>query len=753
MAKPARLAQAANSDVFDRAALERRIQELEELLHTQNTATARLQLQFQIAEILTHAQAIIPAMHAVLAALAATGLWDVAVAWLSKKTRLDTRLEYANPGFDTTFLQADPATFDATIAGSLPDKCYNAQQVRWQDDPQLPAFASHGSNPGFQNYIAFPLTAGHTSYGVLLVARQSYQPLNPDFHATCLALGRSLGHFIQARRYQAELHDSNDRLSQVQRIAQIGYWALNPATGEMFCNDGAINALGRPRHRLPRTLNEYIAMLAEEDREAVSKAFGTVARPPYTPQHFEHTLEDATGSVRTLEIRCKAELDNRSELVRITGSVQNVSDQRTVQMRLASSEKLWELVFRHSPVPGVVSDRATGELIAVNDQFADWLNRPKTALLGLTTIDIGFWNNLEEREEVIRLANAQGHLRNHETRHRINGVLHTVLISLEFFDLDHRPCLFTQYVDITRRKELENELALRATAIEQAADAMLLLDSNGVIRSVNPAFTAITGYLPNEALGQTMENLLNLPSGKHGNELFRWLAASLNDNGHWKGELWAAHKNGNAFSQLLSISAVRHESARTTNYVVVFSDNSERKHYENKLIHDALHDRLTGLPNRSLLHEHLEKALTRAQRNESKVAVLFADLDHFKQVNDDHGHDVGDDLLREVAQRMRRALRESDLVARLGGDEFVMVIEGVNAPCDARCVAEKLIASLCQPVHVAGHALQVGSSIGIALWPDHAGTASMLVRRADEALYQAKNNGRNRYACWGADGS
>lgn len=739
--------EASSADI---QALQNTVHMLQEQLQQQSHTTYRLTLQYQIAEVLSHAKSIESGIKEVLTALIDKESWDLGYAWISVHSPLDTQLGAARHDIDADTMHSIAHALTPNRPDQITRKSYESQRLHWYNSLQHPAGDPLKTSLNIHSAVAFPLTAGHASYGVIVLVRQDHYDSGFDAHTMYLSLGRSIGHFVQARRYHSELRSSTKRLSQVQQIAKIGYWELNPHTKTMRCNHGAAHAIGRSHLLLPRTLNEYLALLNTEDQAIAKAAFEQVALPPYPAQHFEHGLKDENGCARILEVRCKAELDNQHRLIRISGSVQNVTEQRTIQVQLATSEKLWELVFRHSPVPGALSDRHTGELLAVNDQFCQWLQKSKEDLIGQSTIDLGFWATSQQRETLIQLAQESGRIQNYECQHWINGTLRNVLICLEIFELHGKLCLFTQYVDITERKELENSIALRAAAIEQAADAMLLLNSTGVIRSVNPAFTKLTGYLPDEAVGHPMDNLLNLPSGRYEAGLFQWLTTQLDPHGHWKGELWAIHKNGNLFCQSLSISAVRHTSTKATNFVVVFSDTTERKRYESELLHQALHDKLTGLPNRVLLQEHLSNALKRAHRQQLKVAVFFVDLDHFKQINDEFGHETGDQLLQHIARHMQGSVRESDLVARIGGDEFVVVLEGLSCVSDAQIIASKLIQAVSRPIIINQTTLRVGMSIGISMWPDHTEDADALIRQADEALYQSKSKGRNCHVVWQA---
>ncbi|WP_027864995.1 bifunctional diguanylate cyclase/phosphodiesterase [Massilia alkalitolerans] len=297
------------------------------------------------------------------------------------------------------------------------------------------------------------------------------------------------------------------------------------------------------------------------------------------------------------------------------------------------------------------------------------------------------------------------------------------------------------FADITERKQAEEKLRLSATVLEHIADAVTVLDVHGRIRAINPAFTQITGYTEMEALGQ--QSSLTRPGGDD-EPFYRQMWQDLLEAGFWRGERWEKRKNGEAYLEWLTVSSVRDDDDQVTHYVCVFSDITEVKESQDKLDHLAHHDPLTALPNRLLFHDRLQHAMVRCARAGQQLAVLFIDLDRFKNVNDTLGHHVGDLLLKQVAGQLTACLREGDTLARLGGDEFIVLLEDVGGPGAAH-VAEKLMALFEQPLTVSGYELFVTGSVGISLFPQDATDLNMLIRNADVAMYQAKARGRNGY--------
>ncbi len=294
--------------------------------------------------------------------------------------------------------------------------------------------------------------------------------------------------------------------------------------------------------------------------------------------------------------------------------------------------------------------------------------------------------------------------------------------------------------DITERRRSEEEMRLLVRVFENTIEGIVVTDANEVIQMVNRAFTDVTGYSAEEAVGQT-PRLLN--SGRHSRDFYADMWASLMNSGYWQGEIWNRRKSGEAYPEWLTITAIRDARGQVSHYVGVFHDITETKRNQEQIAYQAYHDALTGLPNRLLFNDRLKMALARAQRKHTGLAVMFLDLDRFKNINDSLGHAVGDRLLQSVAKRLVHWLREEDTVARLGGDEFIMLLQDTMDPEYAMHVGQRILESLSEPFRVGGQDLYVSASIGITLYPHDGRDLETLVSNADIAMYRAKEEGRN----------
>ncbi len=298
--------------------------------------------------------------------------------------------------------------------------------------------------------------------------------------------------------------------------------------------------------------------------------------------------------------------------------------------------------------------------------------------------------------------------------------------------------------DITDRKHAEEQLRIAAIAF-QSRDGMIVTNNLGEILQVNQAFIQVTGYSAEESVGQPASFLR---SGRHDTEFYRNMWEAIQHEGKWEGEIWNRRKDGGIYPEWLSISGVKNATGQNTHYMGTFSDIREPREAERKILELAFYDALTGLPNRRLLLDRLQRSLIASTRSSQFGALLLLDLDHFKIINDTRGHDVGDQLLIEIARILRTTLRETDSAARLGGDEFVVLLDGLSkdpnaAATDAQATAEKLRAAICQPLMLKGGMHFITPSIGLTLFLGQEESTEGLFKQADLSLYQAKEAGRN----------
>lgn len=321
-------------------------------------------------------------------------------------------------------------------------------------------------------------------------------------------------------------------------------------------------------------------------------------------------------------------------------------------------------------------------------------------------------------------------------------------IDLEIFgsvmNLDGNPVTMCVALDITQRKMDEASARLARLVYETTSEAMVVTDADGHVVHINPAFTRITGFAPHEIVGRKMSFL---SSGLHDAEFYDEMWASITRTGTWRGEIWNRRKNGEQFVEQLSINTSYDDTGDVQYRVGLFSDVTKRKKAEAIIWRQAHFDFLTGLPNRKMLADELKKSIGSGDQTGSNVALVFLDLDHFKEVNDVLGHHAGDQLLQEVARRISRSVRRGDIVGRMGGDEFMVIINRASTKEMVEAVCGRILASLEEPFTIESDQVAVTASLGITLFPDDATDLTELFKNADMAMYAAKGKGRNQL-CW-----
>lgn len=330
-----------------------------------------------------------------------------------------------------------------------------------------------------------------------------------------------------------------------------------------------------------------------------------------------------------------------------------------------------------------------------------------------------------------------------ETFHcRRDGSMYPVEVHLQCFDHDDSHVIMSIVQNISERLSTEHRLRLAAQVFDASTQGIIISNESNTIRLVNPAFTRITGYSAEEAIGRNPHFLSSELSGPN---FYREMWDAINTRDYWAGEVWNRRKSGEIYPQWLEISVIRRVGGQIESHVGLFTDITERKTAEEQIRVLAQHDYLTGLPNRALLAERFAQVMALAERKNEQFGLIYLDLDHFKEVNDSFGHHVGDLLLKEVANRLRHAVRVTDTICRMGGDEFILLVPGVEGIEDIEVLADKLLDVIGEPYPVAGDELAVTPSAGIAIYPQHGKDMDTLMRRADVAMYCAKSGGRNGY--------
>lgn len=434
----------------------------------------------------------------------------------------------------------------------------------------------------------------------------------------------------------------------------------------------------------------------------------------------------------------------------LIGQAIQTDELRRTRAALRASQERAELIFSSNPVALLLVDR-DGAIKEANQKAAELFQCGVEDLHNASVEDL-IPSHLRERHVRHRQSfNAEP---SHRTMASTRELLATTRAGAEIpvevglcpITIDGSPHVICAMIDISARKAAENRLRVLSTAIEQTPATVMITDAEGLIEYVNPQFTIESGYSPGEVIGQSSRLL---SSGLDCDAVFAAMWQDLRQGKAWVGELINRDKQGNLFWEEAHFAPVSDEHHRISHYVGIKLNITDRKANEARLRHQALFDSLTGLPNRTLLNDRLRQSMASAKRNQHQTALMFVDLDHFKQINDTHGHDAGDLVLQQAAQRMKRQLRDADTIARIGGDEFVTLLPEIREADDALRVGDKLIRALRDPIDIPGVRLTVTCSIGIALYPRHAHDELELYRYADQALYAVKNAGRNGIRVYG----
>jgi len=409
---------------------------------------------------------------------------------------------------------------------------------------------------------------------------------------------------------------------------------------------------------------------------------------------------------------------------------------------LQEKEQLLTLFVDNAPAAIAMFDREM-RYLAVSRRLLEEFHLAKEELIGRSFYE-AFPDMPEYWKEAHRRVLAGETVRCKEEKYiQPNG-------KVEWIQWEKRPWFFRGEVGgmlifieiITERKEAEEGMRLAEMVYQGSSEAMMVTDENNNIISVNPAFEQITGYKAEEVIGKDPHIL---KSGKHGPDFYQAMWKSINEAGKWEGEVWNRTKDGMEFSILTKINTSFTADGRVFRRVALFSDITEKKKSDELIWQQANFDTLTGLPNRRLFRDRLNHEIRNARRTRLPLALMFLDLDGFKDINDTLGHDMGDLLLKETAERLKSCLREIDIVARLGGDEFTIILSELHDIGRVDRIARHILQQISRPFKLGEEMAHISASIGITLYPQDALEMENLLKNADQAMYSAKQEGKNRY--------
>ncbi len=409
-------------------------------------------------------------------------------------------------------------------------------------------------------------------------------------------------------------------------------------------------------------------------------------------------------------------------------------------MRLARSDSL--IVTQQGEPTGLISERDLVRLIAqgrINVTLADVMSKP---LIGVPqTMSLLATRSLMEKRHI-------RHMGVNDSQGKLIGLISfsDILTNIEHTYVSRlRTVLASQSADL---RATTQHLHMAHTLIEASMDGIMVTNEQGIIQSINPAFSILTGYSEAEAIGQPASLI---SSGIHDASFYEKMWDEINSQGRWQGEIWNRRKSGEAYPEWLTITRIKEPHTRRTLYAGIFSDITERKKSEQIIENLAYYDPLTKLPNRQLLFDRLDVALANAHRENERIALMFIDLDHFKKINDSLGHTVGDNVLIEVTKRLKAATREGDTLARIGGDELILLLTEVHDSDIVFRAAQRMSECMKENIDVDDNKLFVTSSIGCAIYPEDGKDREALLRNADTAMYRAKQAGRNTFRLYSSE--
>ncbi|WP_438970670.1 EAL domain-containing protein [Methylophaga sp.] len=535
---------------------------------------------------------------------------------------------------------------------------------------------------------------------------------------------------------------SEERWKFALEGARDGVWDWDIATNEVLYSLQWKKMLGYEDHEISDQFSEWELLLHPDDKVKAAELLRGYLANKYETFSAEFRLACKDGSWKWVLSRgIVVKRDKNMQPLRMIGTHTDISYLKAIQSELQRHTVQLQQLLEYSPVAIRIASEGGRKVIFANRRYTELLNLDAADVLGVDPAD--YYVNKDQHLKYLEKINSGDTVSDELTQLDIPGAGNKwVLASYLPIQYEHEECVIGWFYDVSDRLDAEEALRLHASVFNNASEGIMITDKQNRVVSINNAVTEITGYTEEELLGEPPKHMA---SGHQSKIFYQEMWSTINKSGRWRGEIWNRKKNGDIYAERLTISAIKDEQGEVVNYLSLFADITEIKNTESMLQRMAHYDALTHLPNRTLLSERLELALIQAQRNQTLFAVCFIDLDDFKPINDLYGHDVGDKLLIEVANRLNQVVRGGDTVARMGGDEFVLLITDIHDTDELVPVLNRINEKVVENITIDTHTLSVSASVGVAIYPLDNVDADTLLRHADLSMYEAKQAGRNGY--------
>lgn len=492
--------------------------------------------------------------------------------------------------------------------------------------------------------------------------------------------------------------------------------------------------------RVQDVLPQSLTSIFQSKLEKMNQSKGVVA--------FKYTLM-IEGKKTYFEARLN-KIQHNNQVVCV---IRNVTSEQEAQASIVASEQFFRTIFEQASIGVALVNFENKTIIKINQRLCNMLGYSMGELSTVQNFeDITHPDDLQKdlayRAEVLAGTRTEGSIEKRYIHKNGHVVWVTLSISVIKSESSSPKTLIVVAQDISERKKAEDKLLLSSKVFSETQEGIMITDADQKIIDINPAFEHITGYSREDVLGKTPKVL---KSGHQNPDFYKQMWQSIHGQGHWQGEIWNHSKQGSLYAELLNISSLTDEQNRVTHYIGMFSDITSIKQQQEKLNLMAHYDELTKLPNRVLFIDRFNQSIAHSIRSGNQLAICFLDLDDFKPVNDNYGHDIGDRLLVEVAQRIKTCLRDEDTVSRQGGDEFAILLNDIKSTSQYETTVDRILQTLSQPYYIDNIQHRITASSGVTLYPLDDGDIDTLLRHADHAMYQSKLAGKNQYHLYSSD--